>query len=702
MNDHRKNPFIVGDWIKNDTDFIGRQHLLKKYLPLEKQFNWLIGARRMGKTSLLRYLQRQYRKQNRMIPLFWDVSGANSSYDLKLSFIDSLEAAGIEMQAVDIHYDIDQMEGESLFNNLRWLMRQCRKNVVRIVLLIDESEALFRVAVQDEQFLHRFKALLLNQLLLSVILASNHGLASYDKLSTTHFLAPFLQSFSPPDYITPWGEDEAKILIQRCTNDSSEEEKIIEFTGCLPFLVQMMCFYYFDRGDLNASIEAIRENNVLDLFFRDDFQYLDRMDYQILAELIHLEPAISQAIAAAMNTAERHIRKRLNTLTLLGFTKHQAHDKFGLNNSFLRSWIKENISQQSAIAQPKQNPGESSETLHICFEENSLKFSVSGNSVVNEIHQTDNPLIPDRFKISNFYDLHSLKQIGQQLFTDLFPTHETRELFRKFYSSENGGNLVFSTGAEKTILLPFEILHDGHSFISLRKGLYRSMCNGDKNTATKFPSENPVNILLIASDTPPDIPFVDNEIILLKKQFHRIAREHGLTLNTTTLLSHESDFATVTHILRSNHFHIIHFAGHSSTDPVAATTHVYLWENSGKSGRVRAVTGDVFFSEMPSTPLFFYLNGCSSAGLSNGEGLNFCGFAPKFLKAGGQAFLGNITITDDRASAEFSMDFYWNLFSAQFSYSAALKQTRSKWAAQARFQENGHLLWLLPALWQNY
>jgi len=701
MTENQKNPFIVGDWIKNDADFIGRKNLIQKYLPLERQFNWLIGARRMGKTSLLRYLQRQYRKQDRMIPLFWDVSGANSVYDLKLSFIDALEPAEFEFNRIEIEFDLDQFESESIYWDIRHLIRQCRKKSVRVVLLVDESEALFRVAVQDEQFLHQFRAILLNQPLLSVILASNHGLASYDKLSTTHFLAPFLQALSPPDYITPWNESEARALIQRCTADVAEQDKIIEFAGCLPFLVQMICFYYFNQGNLNASIESIRQNNVLDLFFRDDFQYFDQVDYQILANLIHLEPAFSEAIASKLNISINHIQKRLSMLTWLGFAKQISDQKFALNNYFLRNWIAENISEQPPSVQSPKHSVDSSEKLNICFTEEYQKICQPQNADITEVYQLNNALDPHSYIISDYRNIQSLKKLGQKLFSDLFPTRESLDLFSKFYATEKNSDLVFSSEAEELVRFPFEILHNGDSFVSLRKAMYRSLGNGMAKAAPGFPSDDPINILLIASDTPPDIPFVDNEIILLKNMFHQIGRGHGLRLNVSTVLSYESDFGSVMKSLRSNHFHIVHFAGHSSPSPASQETLIFLWENQGKSGRVRAITGDEMFLELLKPPLFFYLNGCNSAG-NHAAPLSFCGFAPAFLKAGGQAFLGNLSATDDRASAEFSMDFYWNLFANQFSYSKALQQTRQKWAAQARFLESGHLVWMLPSLWQNF
>lgn len=135
-NKNNQNRFIVGDWIKRDQDFFGRSELIEKYLALNRRYYWLIGARRMGKTSLLRYLQRQYRKDAGLLPLFWDVAGANSAYDLKLSLLDCLEAGTADFDRNGIELDVDKLENESILAISRWLIRECEKCAIRIIFKV--------------------------------------------------------------------------------------------------------------------------------------------------------------------------------------------------------------------------------------------------------------------------------------------------------------------------------------------------------------------------------------------------------------------------------------------------------------------------------------------------------------------------------------------------------------------------------------
>ncbi len=275
MEPRQENPFIVGDWIKEDKDFIGRTHLIDYFLSLQRPHNWLIGSRRMGKTSLLRFLQRRFRERPDTLCLFWDVSGTGDLSDLRDSFVDGLESAADDFSRRNIHFNADELADKPLTALLRWLIRLTLKEEFRLILLIDESEALFNLFAQDLNFQIKLTKLLANAPQCHIIMASNHGLQSYDPLNHDHLLSPFLQNIGPPKYLTAWNEEEANTLTVRCTNKRDEQTTMFHWTGGLPFLVQMLCFYYNETGSLTAAEERIRQEHMLDLFFRYD------MDHQI-------------------------------------------------------------------------------------------------------------------------------------------------------------------------------------------------------------------------------------------------------------------------------------------------------------------------------------------------------------------------------------------------------------------------------------
>jgi len=693
---NNQNPFIVGDWIKRDEDFFGRSELIEKYLALNRQYYWLIGARRMGKTSLLRHLQRQYRKLPGLLPLFWDVAGANSAYDLKLSLLDCLEAGTADFERNGIKSDIERLENESILSIFRWVIRECHNNSVSIILLIDESESLFQVAAIDAQFLNRFKAIGSNHQNVHIILASNHGLAHYDTLATAHFTAPFLQSFLPPDYLTPWRTEEALTFSARCTNNLDEQHRIKTVTGCLPFLVQMVCFYYVDLGDLNTALNKIDHDNILDLFFRNDFQNFDRNDSALLAAIAENEPIKFDQIQRLASSNFYQLEQRLSTLTGLGFLAQNEPQNYILSNQFLRNWMKQNflpMRQHEYLKQVERHTDVIS-SLVIELADDSMKFRLMKDSEISIEQQIPTTLDPANYIQTGTPDLQFLKQIGQRLFFHLFGNKAAQQIYQDFISSTNHGELVICHKQNQAGAIPFEALHNGQQFLLLRHPLYRARSSDEYHFVESDSIEQPLKILLIASDTPPAIPLVDNEITLIKNQLQKIARELQVEMEIISLLTVESDYVNVMNVIQSGQFQFIHYAGHSNADQNC----IYLWEKPNKGGRVKAVPASELAGRLNSTLRFFYLNGCNSAGTSHSPSLS--GFADAILATGATAFIGNARAVEDRSSAEFAMDFYWQLFETQLNFARAMYFTRLKWSQQTQFQEGGHLFWFSPVLWR--
>ncbi|RQW04511.1 ATP-binding protein, partial [candidate division KSB1 bacterium] len=472
---NNQNPFIVGDWIKRDEDFFGRSELIEKYLALNRQYYWLIGARRMGKTSLLRYLQRQYQKLPGLLPLFWDVAGANYAYDLKLSFLDCVEAGKSYFDRNEIEIDIDKLEHESILAIFRWLIRQCEKCDVRIILLIDESEALFQVAIADAQFLNRFKAMLFNHQNLHIILASNHGLAHYDTLATAHFTAPFLQPFLPPDYLMPWRTEEALSFLARCTMNQEEKQQVKIVTGCLPFLVQMVCFYYFDLGYLDNALDKINQDSILDLFFRNDFQNFDQNDSALLATISENEPISLDQIQRLAKKKFNQLEQRLSTLTWLGFLAQNDTQNYSLSNQFLRDWMKQNYRPALRVETFNQIKRQTDDKRKLVVEiaEDSINFRMLKNSEILIEQRLPTKLDPDSYLQPATLDLQSMKQMGQQLFFDLFGSATAQQFYQDFASATDHGELVICHKQNQAGPIPFETMHNGQQFLILRHPLYR-------------------------------------------------------------------------------------------------------------------------------------------------------------------------------------------------------------------------------------
>ena len=96
-------PYIVGRWVRGQNHY-GRQRLIDYLLTVPDSATWLVGTRRMGKTSLLRQLEFVTASGDyEYMPLVWDLQGCHSpedmSVELEYAIADVLpQAPGVRRQ----------------------------------------------------------------------------------------------------------------------------------------------------------------------------------------------------------------------------------------------------------------------------------------------------------------------------------------------------------------------------------------------------------------------------------------------------------------------------------------------------------------------------------------------------------------------------------------------------------------------------
>ena len=85
-----RNPYITGRWVSGREHY-GRQTLLAHILKSPEHALWVVGNRRMGKTSLLRQLELVADADSAYVPLFWDMQGSQRIQDLAAELIYAVE-----------------------------------------------------------------------------------------------------------------------------------------------------------------------------------------------------------------------------------------------------------------------------------------------------------------------------------------------------------------------------------------------------------------------------------------------------------------------------------------------------------------------------------------------------------------------------------------------------------------------------------
>ncbi|MBK8048716.1 MAG: hypothetical protein IPK16_17290 [Anaerolineales bacterium] len=92
---HRASPtpYIVGRWVRKHEHY-ARQSLIQQLLTAQDNAYWLVGARRMGKTSLLRHIEYlTATPDSTWVPLFWDIQGCLTPEDMSAELQITLEDA---------------------------------------------------------------------------------------------------------------------------------------------------------------------------------------------------------------------------------------------------------------------------------------------------------------------------------------------------------------------------------------------------------------------------------------------------------------------------------------------------------------------------------------------------------------------------------------------------------------------------------
>ena len=137
-------PYVVGRWV-SDRNHYGRQRLFAYLRDTSDAALWIVGARRIGKTSLLRQLEfLAHASDSAYVPLFWDMQGCENSGDLSMELYMALEDTAQHFAPHGIV--VSELEGQDALVILRRVTRTLGSAGKRLLLLIDEAEALLAIA----------------------------------------------------------------------------------------------------------------------------------------------------------------------------------------------------------------------------------------------------------------------------------------------------------------------------------------------------------------------------------------------------------------------------------------------------------------------------------------------------------------------------------------------------------------------------
>jgi hypothetical protein len=310
----------------------------------------VVGARRMGKTSLLRQLEfLTDHGTEELTPLFWDMQGCESSGDLSAELFLAIEDAGKRFAALGI--DIAEFEGLDALMILRRLSRRLAMSGKRLLLLIDEAEALINIAQKEAAWLARLRRTLQDPAM-KTVMASTKLLVRLNELTADWPTSPFLFGFNLANL---WSlDDEAAMALieqhqadHRVRVDSTVSEEILLHTHRHPYLIQYLCQRLYDedahgQGFLCAPTDQdMQPDHLLAGFFLIDFQHMTRLERRILLAVERRSLATEQDLLADLaNENPQRIRTFLWGMEKLGHIR-QLYGQFAIGNEYLRRWLRE-------------------------------------------------------------------------------------------------------------------------------------------------------------------------------------------------------------------------------------------------------------------------------------------------------------------------------------------------------------------------
>ena len=348
-------PFVVGQWVRREN-FYGRAAIIDEVLGGNRNWLWLLGTRRIGKTSVLKQLE--YLALNTpnlgFLPVFWDLQGADRPEELHLDFADALLDAEERLEQVGI--DLTEVRADDCFDSLGRLRRKLLSKDLRLLLLCDEVEELIQLNRKDPSILRKLRRALHSRDGIRSVLASSSRL--WQLAQTDEDTSPFLDGFTPPLTIGPLGDEAARLLIRQSqlpetahpSFSNDEVEQIRCQCGNHPYQIQLLCRRALDRGDLDDAIEEVAHDRAVGFFFSVDFELLSNTERTILRFLADQTGATLEEISSDAGDVSDSVATNLSTLQELGLVNRDLDGRHEIASDFLRRWLSEGAAAPSDSA----------------------------------------------------------------------------------------------------------------------------------------------------------------------------------------------------------------------------------------------------------------------------------------------------------------------------------------------------------------
>ncbi len=355
-------PFVIGQWVRGER-FYGRRRLIDEALNGPRDALWVLGTRRVGKTSLLKQLERLSAAESpaRYLPLFWDLQGADEPEELHTGFAEALLDTEDRLDAFGL--TAAEFLSDDLFTSMARLRRTLRARGFKLLLLCDEVEELIGLDQKDPALLRKLRHAMLSSQDVRSILASTIRLwALADQRGDT---SPFLHGFSPPLFIKVLSSDDARALVRqeqlpveaRPRFEAEDVERLCARCDNHPYLLQLVAKRSLETGDLDQAIEEVAADQMVSYFFSVDFDMLSEVERDILRAVARDQSAASASLEADLALDAAPLQSALQNLGNLGFISRNEDRRVILANYFFRRWLTDLKPRGTSLGGPAGGDG---------------------------------------------------------------------------------------------------------------------------------------------------------------------------------------------------------------------------------------------------------------------------------------------------------------------------------------------------------
>ncbi|MEA3460222.1 MAG: SIR2 family protein [Chloroflexota bacterium] len=333
-----RNPYIFGNWVSG-KNLYGREAIIDEILHGPYNALYVMGNRRVGKTSLLRHVET-------LAPsIFLDfqkIGGDPTGLARELRREIRRKSHKLDFPAIEL------LDGKDAFEILEALDEEAEKRQIKLILLCDEAEVLLEIGHRDPQALRRLRAVLQGSRALSTVLTATKELCQLNDLCRRWHTSPFLHGFSPR-YLSGLTDGAAEDLIRQThleTQVSVSPSTVKEIRGKTnnhPYLLQRLCHKLWQEDGSLRQIEKddLIVDELLASFFQIDFDHLSPREREILLQISEGGEVDEASLQAGTSLPSSDLKALLYSLTELGYIK-KVNERFSVGNHFFAQWLSDN------------------------------------------------------------------------------------------------------------------------------------------------------------------------------------------------------------------------------------------------------------------------------------------------------------------------------------------------------------------------